>query len=87
MRPPQLWLFFLLHSRFKRLATPDLSSCDAADNHIYEYRDFHMLVVNVLIKFHEQDALEQGAHLKLLGIHLMKPILLLNTDDKCSSFK
>ena len=25
VRPPQLWIFFLLHSRFKRLATPALT--------------------------------------------------------------
>ena len=26
VRPPQLWLFFLLHSHFKRLATPDINN-------------------------------------------------------------
>ena len=30
LRPPQLWLFFLLHSRFKRLATPALNTLNTA---------------------------------------------------------
>ena len=34
VRPPQLWFFFLLHSRFKRLATPALNNAGCVSIHV-----------------------------------------------------
>ena len=49
VRPPQLWLFFLLHYRFKRLATPGLyhqNFLGMSSNCHYKIYSTHLSVAN-----------------------------------------